>query len=529
MIDPDFLRAIATEHNVSDLELETLSLAMEGKSIEAIAQTLKIREDTVRKRLSDVYRKFDVPGTGPVKRAKLQQMLVTRYQEYQAQKSTLSANSAFIEQESILSHQSWGEAPDTSIFYGREEELTRLEEWITKDHCRLVAILGMGGMGKTALSVKLAQKIQKQFEFVIWRSLRNRSDVKKLVDDWIHFLSKSEEPKLPEDLNEKITLLIELLRSHRCLLVIDNFETILKSGDFVGHYLDEYKGYGMLLRRIGETDHKSCLVITSREKPREIALLEGDTLPVRSLVLEGLGKAAREIFQSKGLSGEEKWEILLKFYRGNPLALKIIATTIQDLFDGNVAQFVEQSLSAVILDVSVLIEQQLMRLTELEEEIIFWLALEKSPVSLAQLKENIIRPVSLSDLVNALNSLSGRSLIEKQAASFTLQSAVREYILNRFVEQVSYEIQSFSNIQELRLFRSYLLSKPGELDERKKAETNSVLSLVKDKIYSRSNFNQTTLEQQLQKILTMIEGKSFLEVGYIQTNVENLLKEIQQK
>ncbi|NJR48528.1 MAG: hypothetical protein HC780_02175 [Leptolyngbyaceae cyanobacterium CSU_1_3] len=63
------------------------------------------------------------------------------------------------------------EAPDVSHFCGRLEELSELAQWVTST--RLVTILGMGGMGKTVLSVKLAERSQSQFEFVIWRSLRD--------------------------------------------------------------------------------------------------------------------------------------------------------------------------------------------------------------------------------------------------------------------------------------------------------------------------------------------------------------------
>lgn len=61
---------------------------------------------------------------------------------------------------SPLPKTDWGEALNVSVFYSRTEELGRLEQWIVGDadwaqsqRSSLVAILGLGGVGKTALSV----------------------------------------------------------------------------------------------------------------------------------------------------------------------------------------------------------------------------------------------------------------------------------------------------------------------------------------------------------------------------------------
>jgi transcriptional regulator with XRE-family HTH domain len=55
--------------------------------------------------------------------------------------------------------QDWGEAPDVGRFYGRQVELALLKQWLIADHCQLVGVLGLGGIGKTALATKLAIQI----------------------------------------------------------------------------------------------------------------------------------------------------------------------------------------------------------------------------------------------------------------------------------------------------------------------------------------------------------------------------------
>src|SRR5713226_4086730 len=60
----------------------------------------------------------------------------------------------------------WGEAPYIVNLYGRDEECARLKRWIGEDHCRIVAVLGMGGVGKTAVAAKVAMQMHVPFEYV---------------------------------------------------------------------------------------------------------------------------------------------------------------------------------------------------------------------------------------------------------------------------------------------------------------------------------------------------------------------------
>ncbi len=206
---------------------------------------------------------------------------------------------------------------------------------------RLIALLGMGGMGKTALSVKLAEQLQGEFEYVIWRSLRHAPFLHDKLTECIKILSCQQVITLPANPHEQIGCLIEYFRKSRCLLILDNFDTLLQHGKQTGYYREGYESYGELLWRLGETQHQSCVLLTSREKPAEIATLEGDGLPVRTLALSGLEVAAAEtILSLKGLlSTDNETHQLIDCYRGNPLALKIAATSIRDLYEGSIARF----------------------------------------------------------------------------------------------------------------------------------------------------------------------------------------------
>lgn len=330
--------------------------------------------------------------------------------------------------------KAWDRVPDVSVFYGRVEELATLERWIIQDSCRLVALWGIGGIGKTALAAKLAQQIRDQFERVVWRSLRGSPPIQEFLRELL--LSLSIQPELEASATPEIqrAWLMEYFHRHRCVLILEDVQMVLSSGELVGQYQVGYEGYGELLRRVGEERHRSCLLLTGWEKPREVTLLEGQTQPIRSLKLEGLGVAAKAILEEKGLAELELWEELSRPYRGNPWALKSISTTIQELFDGSIAEFLNQN-TLFLGDIEYLLYQQFKRLSELETKIICTLAAEGKEASLSQLQGGIQFQASRSELMKAVQSLERRSLIEQMKAGgetlFTLQPVVMKYALSQ--------------------------------------------------------------------------------------------------
>jgi WD40 repeat protein/DNA-binding CsgD family transcriptional regulator/predicted transcriptional regulator len=509
-IPEDFLKLITAEHNVSQAELDALHLALFGQTAEEISAVLGISAVAVRKRLGAVYQKFSMVGNTPGKLEILRSFLLEKYQSSQTKNSQ--------------SRLDWGDAVDVSDFYGRKEELDKLEQWTIKERCRLIALLGMGGIGKTSLSVKLAQRIEKEFDYVVWRSLRNAPPLTDILADLFKFLSNQQNIDLPKDAARGTTLLInEYLRKHRCLLVLDNLESILQSGTRAGTYKKEYEDYGEFLRRIGEVPHSSCVVLTSREKPREIALLEGKTRPIKVLQLSGLKEAGKKILEAEGLSGSEnKWEELIEHYAGNPLALRIAATTIQELFGGNIERFLEQGIET-FGDIRDLLEEQFERLSDLEMEIMYWLAIQREPVFISELTEKLnISPSLDFTVLEAIESLRRRSLVEveknKNGARFTLQNVVVEYLYDQLTEKICQEIET----KKLDFFNSYALLEATAKDYVREAQARLILEPIKERLLALFK-GRSHVEERLKQILSMLREESACQPGYAAGNVLNLL------
>ncbi|MFO7032560.1 hypothetical protein B9T07_22200 [Limnospira fusiformis CCALA 023] len=164
--------------------------------------------------------------------------------------------------------QDWGEATNVSQFWGREAELERLKRWVLSDRCSLVGIVGFGGVGKTALSVKFSQEVQQEFEVLIWRSLRDRPPLLRLLADILSVINYTQTVTVEPSETRMLSMLIKVLQQRRCLLVLDNWDTVLDPRrECLKLYQSGYEGYGELLKYIGEIQHQSCAIVTSREKP----------------------------------------------------------------------------------------------------------------------------------------------------------------------------------------------------------------------------------------------------------------------
>ncbi len=424
----------------------------------------------------------------------------------------------------------WGEAPPSGAFYGRQAELARLERWLITERCRLVALLGMGGIGKTSLAAHLARSLADQFEVVYWRSLVNAPSLPEVLRACLQFLAGQTLADLPTSLDEQLALLVNFLRQRRCLLVLDNLETVMQS-ERAGSFKPDYEIYHQLLRRIAQNEHQSCLLLTSRERPQGLAQLAEDVPLVRSLQLSGVtAETGRVILEKAGLSAPVELSFaLVARYSGNALALKLVARTLQELFDGDMTAFLSDE-TPIFDDIQAVLDEQFARLTPLEYELMVWLAVEREAISYQALAANLVSSVPQRALLEALRALQRRSLLEKAGDGFALQNVVLEYTTERLISGVCREIEAGleqlpgsvdQGAQISPLFNSHALLKAQAKAYVRLSQTRLIVQPIAERLLAR--LGKPTLVKVLRQRLAGLRANELLAPGYAAGNLLNLL------
>ncbi|MDY6806096.1 MAG: ATP-binding protein [Cyanobacteriota bacterium] len=298
-------------------------------------------------------------------------------------------------------------APEIINFYGRYEELSILSEWVVSDRLPLISLVGLSGIGKTTLALRLIDRIKTHFNCIIYRSLRFSPSLKTTITNLLETLSPETKPS--EEIETLLNQLIKKMQASRCLIVLDDLHKLFEKGKLAGQYASGYEDYEQFFELFARADSNSCLLVVSREKLREIDRLENPNNLGRSLVLSGLGEGAKGILLHRDLRDEESWQKLIDNYLGNPRWLEMTAATIQDLLGGKVKEFIEYETLILPETLQAELDREFQRFSSVEREIIELVAGENGAIALGQIIGKL--QLSVGEVFNAIQSLKRRFLL----------------------------------------------------------------------------------------------------------------------
>ena len=305
----------------------------------------------------------------------------------------------------------------------------------------------ISGIGKTTLSLQLIQEINgfgdqtPTFNYIIYRTLRFSPTLTTTLTNLLQIFAP--ETETSDNIETLLSELQKYLKKYRCCIIFDDVQKLFAPGKLAGQYKSGYEDYRDFFQLLVTVSHQSCLLLISREKIPEITKLETENYPVRTLILGSLGAAANEICQKCQLVDRESWEKLINNYQGNPRWLDIVATTIQELFSGQVAEFMEYETLILPEALQAELEQQLQHLSSVEIRAVEQIANQSKPISIGE----IIRKseLSIQESVNVIQSLKKRLLLDGQLENnltvFTLNPIWKEYLKNK--------LEKSENINEL--------------------------------------------------------------------------------
>jgi hypothetical protein len=334
---------------------------------------------------------------------------------------------------------------DDENFKGRAQDFALLNRWANDPDTRAIAITGIGGQGKTAMTGRwLKQERDKKLKDipVFYWSFYEDLDVGKFLEKVVEFCLPIVRIQRKVEI-EPISFILSVVQQARLLLVLDGLEVLQEEAGSPNHGKINHPLLLSFLQSWVRLPHKGLMILTSRFHFPQLARYSGVGFHQLNLVRlskeDGVSLLDKlEIFGDKELKG-----MYVEKLNGHPLALRVLASAVkrschgditlckseQILFEGG-----EGKLSEKLQHLLSFYESQL---KDGQRELLGIISLFKRPIEiksfvtlLGKMKSLENTPLAKADaatIEKQLNLLIDDFLIEKKDKGITTHPVIRDY------------------------------------------------------------------------------------------------------
>ena len=305
----------------------------------------------------------------------------------------------------------------------------------------------MGGTGKSYIASYFHKNADFKFKAKFWADVSLKPDFTVFAEKIV--IALDGKVNYPPDITQLINNLLQLLSERRCLLVVDNLETLL---DKERNWQDEY--YQEFFRRWLQQGTTSTLLLTTQDKP---SLFQGLQFwyPLGGMkITEGV-----ELFNKFGIiATEAESKEFVEYVQGHPLTIKLVAGYLRD-YNSQFSYIEELQLEQFELayqeaaglhrnktDARLvwIIQQHLGRLSLEQAQFLFGLSVYRLPFNRQAAsymwQEEEVKPIVIN---KKLQELCNRSLLIKtENSKFQFESLVQKFILQQTNDLTTAHLQA---------------------------------------------------------------------------------------
>jgi len=317
--------------------------------------------------------------------------------------------------------------PAVRSFYGRTEELNQLSQFIDSRTARVMAVVGIPGMGKTTLIAKFVQDIRDERN-LFWYRIHEWVTLKILLAPFAEFLSQLGRKGLENYLSRnevpqvgEITVLLETeLKDLSAVIILDDVQ---KADPSVETFLSAIVG---VLENLPEVH----LICTGREIPSfysRTAVFKGTVI---ELMLDGLDKESSfRLLRSRDIPEKGFMDIYLAT-KGHPLFLELVDNP-RSALGKNVRMFIEQE----VLSKLDLTERRILEVASIFRYPVLIEAFFTMEEEVAKQLDGTSKEMSYNDYLvdyDTMDSLLGKSLMHESVGRMVgMHDLLRDFFYSR--------------------------------------------------------------------------------------------------